>query len=314
MKDRKVKDIAASVRQRLLNVAKASGRPVQEVLQYYAMERLLYRLAQSPYANHFVLKGALMFPAWRAPASRPTKDIDLLGHIENSTSVLAAAIRDVCGQAVEADGLVFDPASVAAVVIKEDADYEGVRVTFRGWLENVRIAMQIDVGFGDVMYPGPEVTDYPTILGHSAPRLRGYARETAVAEKFEAMVKLGLLNSRMKDFYDIWLLSRQFDFDGTKLVSAIEKTFACRGTTVIPQPTAFSPEFATDPTKMMQWQAFVRKSRLSDAPAELAAVIDAVAVFLATPAAAASSGRFLGQIWRAPGPWTKRPTTQGASS
>jgi predicted nucleotidyltransferase component of viral defense system len=304
MNKRRVTNIAASVRQRLQNVARSTGRPFQEVLQYFAMERFLYRLAQSPHADRFVLKGALMFNAWRAPTSRPTKDIDLLGHMENSTSALAAAMRDVCGQAVEADGVVFDPESVAAVVIKEDADYEGVRITFRGSLENARIAMQIDVGFGDVMYPGPEVTEYPTILDHSAPRLRGYARETAVAEKFEAMVKLGLLNSRMKDFYDIWLLSRQFDFDGTRLASAIEKTFAHRGTTVTPQPTAFSPAFSTDPTKTAQWQAFVRKSRLNDAPAELAEVVDAVAMFLAPPAAAVSGGQPFGQIWRAPGPWT----------
>lgn len=304
MNKRRVTNVAASVRQRLHNVARSTGRPFQEMLQYYAMERFLYRLAQSPHVDRFVLKGALMFNAWRTPTSRPTKDIDLLGHIENSTSVLAAAMRDVCGQAVEADGLVFDRESVAAVMIKEDADYEGVRVTFRGSLDNARVAMQIDVGFGDVMYPGPEVTEYPTILDHAAPRLRGYARETAVAEKFEAMVKLGLLNSRMKDFYDIWLLSRQFDFDGTKLASAIEKTFAHRRTTVTPQPTAFSPAFATDPTKALQWQAFVRKSRLSDAPAALAAVVDAVATFLAPPAEAVSGGHSFEQIWRAPGPWT----------
>lgn len=303
MKDRKITNIAASVRQRLLNVAKASGRPFQELLQYYAMERFLYRLAQSPHADRFVLKGALMFNAWRAPTSRPTKDIDLLGHMENSTAALATIIRDICRQAVEADGLVFDPGSVAAVVIKEDADYEGVRVTFRGSLENAHIAMQIDIGFGDVMYPGPEMTEYPTILDHAAPRLRGYARETAVAEKFEAMVKLGLLNSRMKDFYDIWLLSRQFDFDGAKLASAIEKTFAHRGTTATAQPTAFSPAFATDPTKILQWQAFLRRSRLSDAPTEFGAVVDAIAAFLAPPAAAAVSGQSFERVWRMPGPW-----------
>lgn len=301
---RKVTNIAASVRQRLLNAAKASERPFQEVLQYYAMERFLYRLAQSAHADRFVLKGALMFNAWRAPTSRPTRDIDLLGHMESSTSAMAAAMRDVCSQAVEADGLDFDATSIAAVVIKEDADYEGVRITFRVSLENARIAMQIDVGFGDVMFPGPELTEYPTILDHAAPRLRGYARETVVAEKFEAMTKLGLLNSRMKDYYDIWLLSRQFDFDGLTLVSAIEKTFAHRGTTVTPQPTALSTAFSTDPTKAVQWEAFLRKSRLSNAPADLASVVDAVATFLASPAVAASGGQSFGRIWRAPGPWT----------
>lgn len=304
MNKRRVTNVAASVRQRLQNVAQSTGRPFHEVLQYYAMERFLYRLAQSPHSDRFVLKGALMFNVWRAPTTRSTKDIDLLGHMENNLTALAAAMCDVCAQAVEDDGLIFDPQSVAAVVIKEDADYEGVRVTFRGSLENARIAMQIDIGFGDVMYPGPEMTEYPTILDYAAPRLRGYARETAVAEKFEAMVKLGLLNSRMKDFYDIWLLSRQFDFDGVKLAAAIEKTFAHRGTKVTSEPVAFSPEFASDPTKTVQWQAFVRKSRLSDASTELAAVVDDVAKFLAPPAAAASSGQPFEQIWRSPGPWT----------
>jgi len=303
MNKRRITNVAASVRQRLQNVAQSSGRPFQEVLQYYAMERILYRLAQSPHADRFVLKGALMFNVWQAATSRPTKDIDLLGRMDHSTDALAATMRDICGQAVEADGLVFDPDSVEAVVIKEDADYEGVRVILRGSLQNARIAMQIDIGFGDVMYPGPEMMEYPTILNHAAPRLRGYARETTTAEKFEAMVKLGQVNSRIKDFYDIWALSRQFDFDGKTLAAAIQKTFAHRRTTVTPQPTAFSMAFATDPTKTTQWQAFVRKTRLKDAPAEFVEVVHAVETFLVPPAAAVSSGQSFGQRWRAPGPW-----------
>jgi hypothetical protein len=303
MNKRRVTNVAASVRQRLHNVARSSGRPFQEVLQYYAMERFLYRLAQSSYADRFVLKGALMFKAWRAPTSRPTKDIDLLGHMKNNTAVLAAAMRDICRQAVDADGLIFDPDSVAAVAIKEDADYEGVRVAFRGSLENARITMQIDIGFGDVMYPDPEMTEYPTILDHAIPRLRGYARETAVAEKFEAMVKLGTLNSRMKDFYDIWLLSRQFDFDGPKLSTAIERTFANRGTKAEAHPVALSAAFAKNPTKILQWQAFVRKSRLTDAPIDLGPVVDAVASFLLPPAVAISGTQSFDRFWRAPGPW-----------
>lgn len=303
MTKRPVTNVAASVRQRLSNVARSTSRPFQEVLQYYAMERFLYRLAQSAHADCFVLKGALMFNTWHVPTSRPTKDIDLLGHMDNSTDVLATTMRDVCCQAVEADGLVFDPDTIEAVVIKEDAEYEGVRVTFLGKLENARVAMQIDIGFGDVVYPAPEMTDYPTILDHAAPRLRGYRRETAVAEKFEAMVKLGFLNSRMKDFFDVWLLSRQFDFDGFKLGAAIQATFANRGTTITAEPTAFSPAFATDPTKAAQWRAFVRKSRLAEAPSNFTTVIDAVATFLSSPAAAVRDGAAFEQSWNAPGPW-----------
>jgi predicted nucleotidyltransferase component of viral defense system len=306
MTKRRVTIVAASVRQRLQNVARASGRPFQEMLQYFAMERFLYRLAQSRHADKLVLKGALMFTAWRAPATRPTRDIDLLGRMENSVDVVTSAIRDVCRQAVEADGLLFDPDTIAGMAIKEDADYEGVRVTFRGTLENARIPMQIDVGFGDVIFPGPQMIEYPTILDHAAPVLPGYSRETCVSEKFEAMVKLGLLNSRMKDFYDVWLLSRQFEFDGATLASAIEKTFFQRGTTVTPEATAFLPGFASDATRATQWQAFLRKSRLQDAPDDLATVVQAIATFLAPPTLAISEGRTLEAVWRAPGPWATR--------
>jgi predicted nucleotidyltransferase component of viral defense system len=303
MTDRKITNLVASVRQRLQNNARSTGRPFPEVLQYYAIERFLYRLSQSTHADHFVLKGALMFNAWQAPRLRPTKDIDLLGHMDNDAESLALVMREVCRQPVEPDGITFEPESFRTFLIKEDADYEGVRLTFRDLLGNARIPMQIDVGFGDVIFPGPETTDYPTILDYAAPRLRGYARETVVAEKFEAMVKLGLLNSRMKDFYDIWLLSRQFDFDGMKLAMAIEKTFTHRATAVVAQPAAFAPAFTADETKRLQWAAFVRKSRLDDAPAELVEVVDAVAIFLTPPAAALSGGQSFGQIWHAPGPW-----------
>lgn len=218
-----VKDVAASVRQRLQNVAKKTNRPFQEVLEYFAMERFLYRLASSKHASRFVLKGALMFRVWNAPASRPTRDIDLLGRMDSKVTAVVPVFKDVCNQLVEPDGLIFDTDSVVGQAIKEDADYAGVRVTFLATLQNSRIAMQIDIGFGDVLTPAAVVTEYPTILDLPAPRLNGYSQETVVAEKFEAMVKLGLVNSRMKDFYDIWLLSQQFDFDGSVLSNAIAR-------------------------------------------------------------------------------------------
>ncbi len=303
MKDRKVKNVAASVRQRLLNVAKASGRPFQEILQYFAMERFLYRITQSSHADIFVLKGALLLTVWRASSIHPTKDIDLLGHTSKRVDDLTSAFRDVCRQVVEPDGLDFDPDSVTGLVIKEDADYEGVRVTFRGSLQNIPLSMQIDVGFGDIVVPRASMTEYPTILDHTAPKLRAYSRETTVAEKFEAMVKLDFLNSRMKDFYDIWLLSRQFDFKGMILASAIEKTFTTRGTKVVAKPMAFSSVFATDSAKATQWKAFVRKSRLTEAPNDLATDVDAIAMFLTQPAAAVADERPFEDTWNAPGPW-----------
>jgi hypothetical protein len=167
--------------------------------------------------------------------------------------------------------------------------------------------MRIDVGFGDVVFPSAAMIDYPTILDHAAPRLRAYSRESTIAEKFEAMVKLGVLNSRMKDFYDIWLLSRRFDFDGATLASAIEKTFANRGTAVEPQPTAFLPAFVSEPTKATQWQAFLAKVQATDASSDFASVINTIAAFLAPLAAAVSTGRPFGQKWIAPGPWEALP-------
>jgi len=303
MKDRKVKNVAASVRQRLLNAARSSGRPFQEVLQYFAMERFLYRLAQTRHADKLVLKGALMLTVWRTSTTRPTRDIDFLGRMQNSIEQVAGAVRDACLQSVEPDGLVFDPESIAGSIIKEDADYEGIRISFRGYLENVPIPMRVDVAFGDVLFPVPPMTEYPTILDHAAPRLQVYSRESAIAEKFEAMVKLGQLNSRMKDFYDVWLLSRQFEFKGPTLVAAIKKTFSRRGTPITPETTAFTVTFATDPSKVTQWQAFLRKSRLQDAPDDLSAVVQAIAAFLGPPAAALNERHPFPHIWRAPGPW-----------
>ena len=221
MSKRKVTDIAASVRARLLTYSKQTGRPFQEVLQYFAMERFLYRLSRSKHADKFVLKGGLMLTAWNAPHSRPTKDIDFLARISNDIDVVANEVRDVCAVVELSDGLSFEPESIEAVVIKEDADYEGVRVTFLGHLQNARIHMQIDVGFGDVVIPEPVQMTYPTMLDHDAPQIHGYPRETTIAEKFEAMVKLGLLNSRIRDFFDIWMLSRQFDFEGPTLSNDI---------------------------------------------------------------------------------------------
>jgi len=296
-------DVAASVRGRLENQAKATDRPFAEVLQYFAMERFLYRLARSPHAEKFVLKGALMLVAWRAPEFRPTRDIDFLAKMPNDVDSVTSTIRDVCGQAVEDDGLVFDAGSVQGKLIKEDADYEGVRVTFLGHLKRSRASMQIDVDFGDVIVPGPSLSDYPTILDFAAPRLLGYSRETTVAEKFEAMVKLAELNSRMKDFFDIWLLSRQFDFDGSTLSEAVRRTFANRGTQIAASPVAWTAEFASDAAKRTQWAGFLRKSRLQNAPASLMEVASAVRLFLQPVAQANESGSSFEMNWKAPGPW-----------
>lgn len=298
-----LKDVAASVRQRLQNAARAAGRPFQEVLEYYAMERFLYRLARSPHAGLFVLKGALLFRAWGGASSRPTRDIDFLAHMDNTVDAVVPVFREVCGAGVEPDGMAFDPGSVAGAVIKEDADCPGVRVTFLATLRNARVSMQADLGFSDIVTPGPVPVGYPVILDLPAPTLSGYTKETVVAEKFEAAVKLGELNTRMKDFYDLWVLARRFDFDGAVLASAVERTFAHRKTAVPALPVALTPAFAAAAGKAAQWTGFLRKARLGDAPGDLSAVTDEVGAFLLPVAAALSAGHDFGRSWRAPGPW-----------
>jgi hypothetical protein len=298
-----VKELAASVRQRLLNNAKSTNRPFQDVLQYFAMERFLYRLAQSPYVDNFVLKGALMFTVWGAPATRPTKDIDFLAKTKNTIAAVLPIIRAVCDQPVEPDGLVFDDTTVEGTLIKEDADYEGIRVTFLAKLQNARVSMQLDLGYGDVVVPGPKMADYPVILNLPAPRVRAYSRESVAAEKFEAMIKLGQLNSRMKDFFDLWLLSRQFDFDGVMLTTAITRTFKNRKTPIPTEALALTSAFADDPTKQTQWKGFLRKTRLHNAPEDLHEVVHTLRVFLHPVAAAARNEVDFSRTWNAPGPW-----------
>ena len=298
MKKPGTKNIGASVRQRLLNKARETGRPFSELLQYFAMERFLYRLSKSGYADKFVLKGALMLTAWNAPLLRPTMDIDLLGRIGNEIGAMAAIVREICAGHVEPDdGLVFDATTVEGERIAEAAEYEGVRIRFRATLDAARIQMQLDVGFGDIVVPAVVLTIYPTILDLPAPHLLAYSRETAIAEKFEAMIKLGELNSRMKDFFDIWLLSRSFDFEGPTLCEAIKKTFERRGT-VLPtgEPVALTAEFSSNPQKQAQWAGFTRRMKLRDVPS-LPEIVDRLREFLMPAMPAASAGENCPSKW-----------------
>jgi len=239
-----------------------------------------------------------MLTAWNAPLLRPTMDIDLLGTTGNDIGAMAAIVRQICAGHVEPDdGLVFDAATVQGERIAEAAEYEGVRIRFRATLDAARIQMQLDVGFGDIVVPAAVPTIYPTILDLPAPHLLAYGRETAIAEKFEAMVKLGELNSRMKDFFDIWLLSRSFDFDGPRLCEAIEKTFKRRGT-VLPdgEPVALAREFFSDPQKRAQWAGFIRRMKLRDVPS-LPEIVDGLREFLMAPMRAASEGEHFDLGW-----------------
>jgi hypothetical protein len=226
-----------------------------------------------------------------------------LGFIDNEIEVLEAITRDACNVDVDDDGLRFDAGTVAGERIKEDADYEGVRIKFVGYLEKARIPMQIDVGFGDVVHPAAEEHGYPTILDFPAPRLQMYPKETVVAEKFEAMVYLGTINSRFKDFFDIWLLSRRFDFDGVDLAVAINKTFEHRSTELSTNPVALTPAFTATENTQKQWTAFIKRSSLDDAPATFDEIREPLRQFLLPIVTALVDGDEFSARWSAPGPW-----------
>ncbi|MFK8032199.1 MAG: nucleotidyl transferase AbiEii/AbiGii toxin family protein [Gammaproteobacteria bacterium] len=296
-----LRDVSASVHQRLLNRSRESERPFNELLQYYAMERFLYRLSQSEYVDRFILKGALLFRVWMVPDSRATRDMDFLAYVDNSVDGLIAIARDIIAVEVTEDGLIFDPGSVKAQRIKEDADYEGVRIHFNGLLGNARVKMQIDVGFGDVVHPAATEDKYPTLLDHPAPVLRIYPPETVIAEKIEAMLYLGALNSRMKDFYDVWRLSQQQSFDGESLLEALKKTLNNRSTSVFQFSKLFS-ELTDSSDKQEQWTAFVNKSMV-DAPKEFVVLLKAIGVMISPMLEAVSKDVIFGVTWSAGGPW-----------
>ena len=296
-----VKNIAASVRQRLLNKSRSDARPFQELVQYYAMERFLYRLSQSQHANRFILKGALLLKIWKTPEIRPTMDIDLLGRTNNDLSLLVSNITDILSVDIDPDGLSFFPEDITAERITEDAEYKGIRIWFPAKLDTMKLNMQIDIGFGDIIYPMPEKFEIPAMLEFPAPLLLCYSRESSISEKFEAMLKLRELNSRMKDFYDIWSLSRHFGFEGKTLSEAIRLTLEQRGTKLPDKIVAFSQEFIT--TKQIQWNAFRKKLKQEHVPAEFENIVMQVKEFIGPIASALTSRKSPPSKWSAPGPW-----------
>jgi hypothetical protein len=297
------RDVAASIRQRLLNEAKRQNRPFQELLQYFAMERFLYRLSLHPLADRFILKGALLLTAWKAVKSRPTVDIDLSARTTNDHEHTRHWITELCTLAIEDDGILFHLESLEVLRIKEDAEYEGVRVRFDATLASARVPMQIDIGFGDVITPPASRIEYPAILNLPAPMLWTYPKETVIAEKLEAMTMLGLLNTRLKDYFDIWLLAATYDFDGSVLSKAIRATFANRSTAVESLPVGLTPEFSNSQARQVQWAAFLKRGRFPNAPQELASVVEAVRSFVVPVLESLNAGDHFGRVWSAGGPW-----------
>lgn len=260
------KNLPASIRARLKNHADATKQDFNLILTHFGLERLLYRLSISEHAGNYLLKGALLFSLWYDQPKRPTRDADLLGFGADDTATAVAAFREICRIEVE-DGIAFDPDSVKGAEIREQAGYGGVRIDLLGALDGARIALQVDIGFGDAVTPAPEAVTYPVLIEElPAPQLRVYPKYTVIAEKFHAICLLGMANTRMKDYFDLSVLLAQGDIDAGQLAAAVHATFNRRQYDVPKTvPAGLSDEFAGNPTKQRQWAAFLRKSRL-DAP------------------------------------------------
>lgn len=263
-------NLGVSVLARLLSLAKQRGDDYNLLLNRFGLERLLYRLSNSPHADRFLLKGALLFAYWYDEQHRPTRDADLLGFGQDDAEHLVAIFREVA--AIEmTDGIVFEPDSVRADEIREDNTYGGTRINLVGRINAARCSLQIDIGFGDAVTPTAEIVTFPTLLNDfQAPMLKVYPIYTVIAEKYQAMVLLGLANSRMKDFYDLAVIARRTDLDGKTLAEAIAATFARRNSPLpVVRPLALTDQFIKDASKQRQWQAFLRKNRIDGASLEV---------------------------------------------
>lgn len=278
MKDR---NVPHSVAVRLLQRARAQAEDYEYLLLRYGAERLLYRLSRSDAADRFLLKGASLFLVWNGYSYRPTRDIDLLGYGSPDPADLATLFKALCLEDLShEDGLVFLPDSVRAERIKEEQDYEGVRIRLRALLQNARIDLQIDIGFGDCVSPNATMAEFPPLLDAPAPRLRVYPKETAFAEKLQTIVARGLANSRLKDYLDLWMLSRS-GIGEESLAKAVQSTFAHRGT-AIPRdvPPGLSPAYAQNPDRVKQWAALLRRVNVAACPSSLEAVLSELALYV----------------------------------
>ena len=274
-----LKNIGASVRVPLLQRSREDRTDFQILLMRYALERLLYRLSRSDHRNRFVLKGAMLFATWVQAPFRPTRDLDLLGYGENSPDAIHDAFGAILALPVDDDGVVFDVEGLDAAPIREDVEYGGVRIRTQATIDGARIPIQVDVGFGDAITPGSIEIDYPALLDAPAPRLRAYPVETVVAEKLHAIATRGIANSRLKDYYDLWLIAETFELERVSLAAAVRQTFARRQTTLPPaKPTGLSDAYVE--TWSGQWRTFLGRERMAAAPEQLATVVADLGLFL----------------------------------
>ncbi|MHB8793245.1 MAG: nucleotidyl transferase AbiEii/AbiGii toxin family protein [Thermoleophilia bacterium] len=295
---------ASDIRRRLKEHADELGLEFQQALQYYAMERFLYRLSKTPWSERFVVKGAVMLRVWDAAMERPTRDIDFLGRIDNTPAAVSAIVLECLAIEVD-DGIVFSQ-NVSAEQITVEDRYPGVGVKIRGELSGARFTVRLDIGIDDATVPEPAWVDYPTLLNELVPHILAYQPPTAVAEKFEAMVNLGLVNSRLKDFYDIWMLSQTLNFDGQELAAALSATFSKRGTALpAVAPVALTDEFTRQSATTTMWSTYRRTLAASniEVPERLEEVVSVITRFIMPAAAAAATGEPLEKSWLPDSGW-----------
>mgnify|MGYP000741701417 CR=1 FL=1 len=292
------KNIAESVRQRLLNLSKEQKLDFQNVLIRYGIERILYRLSISTHKDRFFLKGAMLFAIWANQPLRPTKDIDLLAQEDSNPDAMKLVFQDILKIPAPDDGIVVRDETLEVGIIKGGQQYEGLRVTFKAELAGAMIPIQIDLGFGDAVTPGPNEVVFPAMLEFEKPVLMAYPKETVIAEKFEAMIKLGMVNSRMKDFFDLKYLLDSFSFEGDSVSSAMKATFN-RRKTAIPDdlPIAFTPVFHSDNGKQRLWNAFLEKYNIAKDVWELRHVCDSLSEFLMPPCNSVLNGKSFDANW-----------------
>ena len=302
---RSVKNVAASVRDRLLQDTKRKRGNFQLALRRYLVERFLYRLGQSEHREHFVLKGAMLFVLWDTAVDRPTKDLDLAGFWANDAASLLIAIREILAIPCPEDGITFAADTVTVEPIRHRTEYHGFRLQVVGELAAARISLQIDVGFGDAIEPPAVFETYPVVLDAPAPRIRAYPREVSIAEKLHAMVSLGLENSRLKDFYDVYYLSSHFAFTGDRLAAAITATFTRRKASKLESwPVALTGSFYEDPERAEQWRRFLHRAKLgTETPGEFALIGERIRAFLEPPLHATKLGQAYAAAWPPGGPW-----------
>jgi predicted nucleotidyltransferase component of viral defense system len=305
MSKRDVSNLPHSVRQKLLNIARQTGDDVNRVNIRYVIERLLYRISASEHASSFVLKGAMLFSVWVPVPYRSTMDLDLLGQGDLSAEKLPDIFKALCRMNVPPDGVRFDAETVTVYDIRENQEYVGSRVKLIAYIDTARIVVQVDIGIGDSVVPRPTMVEYPALLDFPMPRIRAYPKEAVVAEKFHAMATLGMINSRMKDFYDIWVLASDFEFKGPILSKSIASTFKRRSTPLpSSEPVFFTTAFAGDPIKLLQWNSFVAKGAFAKVEKDLSVVMALLVRFLMSPVEALCKAIPFDKTWPPGGPWS----------